>query len=196
MKSVRGDGERISIGEIIGALDARAFGLATLIFSIPSLVPMPPGVPTVVGLALLVVSSQMVFGRRELWLPRILTKRSFPRAAIVNAFEKHQKRLVSIEKISKPRLLVLSGRLGTILIGTTILLMSIILILPLPPGGNFPPALACAIFGLGLAERDGVIILWGYLSAIIAAAAVFFVTHAFLHYLPGVAEWISRTTGL
>ena len=41
---------------------------------------MPPGVPTVVGVALLIVSIQMIFGRRELWLPHFLTKRSFERA--------------------------------------------------------------------------------------------------------------------
>ena len=47
LRALHGDTERVTVGEILDALDNRAFGLATLIFSIPSIVPMPPGVPTV-----------------------------------------------------------------------------------------------------------------------------------------------------
>ena len=93
LKAVRGDSERISIGDIADALDSRAFGLAVLIFSLPSIVPMPPGVPTVVGIALLIVSFQMVIGRHELWLPGFLAKRSFPRKSLVSALEKLVPRL-------------------------------------------------------------------------------------------------------
>ena len=41
LSAVRGESERITLGDIIGALDARAFGLATLMFALPSVVPMP-----------------------------------------------------------------------------------------------------------------------------------------------------------
>ena len=79
LQAVRGDSERITVGDILDALDARAFGLATLMFALPSVIPMPPGVPTIVGIALLIVSIQMVIGRQELWLPGFLSKRSFAR---------------------------------------------------------------------------------------------------------------------
>ena len=88
LNAVRGDSERVTIAEILDALDARAFGLATLIFAIPSVIPMPPGVPTIVGIALLIVSIQMVIGRQELWLPKILSKQGFSRKALVSGFEK------------------------------------------------------------------------------------------------------------
>ncbi|HEX5005712.1 MAG TPA: exopolysaccharide biosynthesis protein, partial [Hyphomonadaceae bacterium] len=136
LQAVRGDGERVTVGQILDALDARAFGLATLVFSLPSIVPMPPGVPTVVGIALLIVSLQMVIGRHELWLPGFLSKRSFARMALVRAFEKLAPRLESVEKIAKPRLLFMTGKVGTVLIGLVVLFMALVLILPLPPGGN------------------------------------------------------------
>src|SRR5690242_21079467 len=101
LRAVRGDSERISVGDIADALDARAFGLATLIFSLPSIVPMPPGVPTVVGIALLIVSFQMVIGRQELWLPRFLTRQNFSRKALVSALEKLQPRLRAVERIAR-----------------------------------------------------------------------------------------------
>jgi hypothetical protein len=195
LRAVRGDGERISVAQIADALDARAFGLATLIFSLPSVVPMPPGVPTVVGVALLIVSVQMVFGRQELWLPGFLSKRSFSRQALVNAFEKMAPRLEAVEKIAKPRLLFMTGKIGTVVIGLIVLFMALVLILPLPPGGNFPPALACAVLGMGLAERDGVIVLFGLVVSVAATAAVSVVTLLFIRSLPEFMAWLVNSVG-
>lgn len=196
LDAVRGDGERITVGQILDALDARAFGLAALLFSLPSVIPMPPGVPTIVGVALLIVSLQMVLGRRELWLPGFLTKRSFSRSALVNGIEKFQPRLQAIEKFARPRLPFMTGRIGTVVIGLVVMVMAIVLILPLPPGGNFPPALACAILGMGLAERDGAIVLVGMLSSLAAIVAVSIVTVGFIRYLPDFVDWFRSVTGV
>jgi hypothetical protein len=156
---------------------------------------MPPGVPTVVGVCLLIVSIQMVIGRQELWLPRLLSRRSFSRKALVGAFEKILPRLEWVEKIAKPRLTILTGRIGTILIGIIVLFMAIILILPLPPGGNFPPALACAVLGMGLVERDGVIVLLGLIASIAATIAVTAVTVLFIQSLPAFIDWLVGSLG-
>ena len=87
LRAVRGETEKVTVREILDALDARSFGLAVLLFSLPSVVPMPPGVPTVVGIILLIVSIQMVIGREDLWLPGILSKRAFDRKSLVKAFD-------------------------------------------------------------------------------------------------------------
>lgn len=195
LQAVRGDGERVTVGEILDALDARAFGLAILLFSIPSIIPMPPGVPTVVGIALLIVSVQMVLGRQELWLPRFLTKRSFSRPSLVASMEKFAPRIEAIERIASPRLMFLTGRIGTFLIGLVVLFMALVLILPLPPGGNFPPALACFVLGMGLAERDGVMVLVGLIASAIATAAVWVVTSLFIKSLPGFIDWLGNSLG-
>lgn len=193
LHAVRGEGARVSVGDILSGLDSRAFGLATLIFSVFSIVPMPPGIPTVVGIALFIVSFQMVIGRKELWLPGFLTKRSFEREKIVAQVEKLAPRLQWVEKVAQPRLTILTGRVGTVVIGFVILVMAVILILPLPPGGNFPPALACAIMGMGLAERDGAIVLLGLAMSVTATIAVTLVTVGFVKVLPHLMQWIHST---
>jgi hypothetical protein len=195
LEAVRGDSEKVTIAEILDALDARAFGLATLLFAIPSVIPMPPGVPTIVGIALLIVSVQMVIGRQELWLPRFLSKQGFSRKALVSGFEKVKPQLEFVETFARPRLLFLTGKAGTIMIGVIILIMALILILPLPPGGNFPPALACAILGMGLVERDGAIVLVGFLVTIAAAVAAFFLVEFVIDALPGITNWFASTFG-
>jgi hypothetical protein len=190
LRAVRGEGEKVTVREIIDALDARSFGLATLLFAIPSIVPMPPGIPTVVGICLFIVSFQMVIGRPELWLPGILSKRDFDRKSLVGAFEGIAPKLAVIEKVMKPRLLFMTGRVGSVLIGIIVLIMAIVLILPLPPGGNFPPALACAVLGLGLAQRDGVIVLIGLVVSVAALVAVSYVTLLFIQQLPALLDWL------
>lgn len=185
----------MTIGEILDALDNRAFGLATLLFAIPSVIPMPPGVPTVVGIALLIVSIQMVLGREDLWLPSLLSKRSFSRKALVDGFLKIKPQLGLIERFARPRLLFLTGRLATVLIGIVILIMAIVLILPLPPGGNFPPALACAVLGMGLVERDGLIILLGLVVTVAASIAAAFLVGVLIQYAPGAWVWVTSLFG-
>jgi len=183
------------VRDIIDALDARSFGLAVLLFALPSVVPMPPGVPTVVGIILLIVSIQMVFAREDLWLPGILTRQSFDRKSLVKAFEGLTPRLVFLERLMKPRLLFMTGRTGTILIGVIVLIMAIVLILPLPPGGNFPPALACAVLGMGLAQRDGLIVLIGLVVSVVAMTVVLYVTLVFIQSLPGMLNWLGSALG-
>jgi hypothetical protein len=195
LRAVRGQTERISVDEIINGLGARAFGLAVLVFALPSCVPMPPGVPTIVGFALLIVSIQMVMGRKDLWLPRFLSKRTFPRIPLVTALENVQPHLRTVERFARPRLLVLTGRLGTMLIGLVVLVLAVALILPLPPGGNFPPAVACAVLGMGLAERDGAIVLLGMVTSIGAMIAAWAVTLLFIRHLPALADWFMHLFG-
>lgn len=195
VRAVRGESEKVTVREILDTLDARSFGLATLLFAIPSVVPMPPGIPTVVGICLFIVSFQMVIGQPELWLPGILSKREFDRKSLIKAFEGIAPRLAVIEKVMKPRLLFMTGRVGSILIGIIVLIMAIVLILPLPPGGNFPPALACAILGLGLAQRDGAVVLLGLVVSVAALVAVSYVTVLFIQQLPALIDWLGGLFG-
>jgi hypothetical protein len=74
--------------------------------------------------------------------------------------------------------------------------MAIVLILPLPPGGNFPPALACAVLGMGLAQRDGAIVAVGLVVSVVALVAVSFVTLVFIQQLPAMLDWLAGLVGL
>jgi hypothetical protein len=195
IRAVRGESEKVSVAEIVDALDARSFGLAVLLFSLPSVVPMPPGVPTVVGIILLIVSVQMVFGREDLWLPGILAKRTFPRKSLVAAFEGLAPKLAWLERLMKPRLLFMTGKAGTIVIGVIVLIMAIVLILPLPPGGNFPPALACTVLAMGLIQRDGIVVLLGIVGSVLALAAASYVTVLFIRSAPDLWNWLGTTLG-
>lgn len=148
-----------------------------------------------VGIALFIVSLQMVMGRQELWLPKFLSKQGFSRKSLVSGFEKIKPQLELLEKVSRPRLLILTGKIATVLIGIVIMVMSIILILPLPPGGNFPPALACAVLGMALVERDGIIVLIGLAVTAAATVAAYYLLKLLIAAVPGVAGWFGSLVG-
>lgn len=164
--------DRVTIAELTQALHGRAFGMASLIFALPACVPMPPGVPTIVGLAILLVSLQLVMGRTDLWLPRFIADRSFAREWLLGALEKTRPRLEQLERFAQPRMLFLTGPVGARLVGLVLLVLAIMLILPIPIFGNMPLAFAAAILSVALIERDGRLVLFGVLATVVAIAIV------------------------
>ena len=59
-----------------------------------------------------------------------------------------------------------------------------------------PPALACAILGMGLAERDGIIVLFGLVVSVAATFAVSVVTVLFIQSFPDFLNWLGNSVGL
>jgi hypothetical protein len=89
----------------------------------------------------------------------------------------------------------MTGKVGTIVVGVVVLIMAIVLALPLPPGGNFPPALACTVLALGLVQRDGIVILIGIVGSVLALAAASYVTFLFIRSAPDLLNWLGTTLG-
>ena len=65
--------DRISIADLLHALEHRAIGALMFIFAVPNAIPVPPGVSAVLGAPLIFLSFQLMIGRRP-WLPRIITE--------------------------------------------------------------------------------------------------------------------------
>ena len=163
-----GSGERVFVSDMLEAMEGRAFGMAALLFALPVCFPMPPGVPTVAGLALLMVAIQMVLGKRNLWLPKWLRDKSVSRARLAAAVETMKPRLAILEKAARPRLMPLTGALGQRVFGLVMLVLAVMLVLPIPIFGNMPLGFAAAILALGLIERDGYFVLGGVLATVLA----------------------------
>jgi hypothetical protein len=75
----------------------------------------------------------------------------------------------------KPRLLALTGSpLVNSLHGVTIVIAVLLLMAPLAfvPLANTLPAIAIMLLCLGMAERDGVLLLIGYLVAVVSGAYI------------------------
>lgn len=163
-----GDSSHITVGDLLRRMDGRAFGALLLIFAFPNVLPAPPGLAAFLGLPLLYLSSQMMLGRMP-WLPPFIDKRSLSRENFRALIDRGNPILARVEKLLAQRLSALTSAQSERILGALCLILSLVLMLPIP-FGNLMPALAICVIALGILERDGYWILAGL--AVSAAALV------------------------
>ena len=168
---------KITVEEIVQRFGRRAFGGILFAFSIPNLLPLPPGSSSVLGLPLVLGAPQLMVGSDHLWLPRSVGTKGVDRAALSKGFDKLLPRLAKLERLLAPRLGWLFGTWGDRVVGLVCTLLALVLILPIPLG-NLLPALAIALMSLGLMQRDGIVLLLGYATAAVSAGVLVLSAHA------------------
>ncbi|PWV61183.1 exopolysaccharide biosynthesis protein [Plasticicumulans acidivorans] len=152
--------ERISLGALLDRLGSRSFGLLLLLFALPNLIPLPPGVSSLFGLPLVLLAAQLACGRGQPWLPHWLRRRSLNRASFERIVHKALPWLRRIENLLCERLRWLTGPFAARLLGAYCLLMALLVLIPFP-GSNMLPSAVIAMVALGLLERDGLPVMLG-----------------------------------
>ena len=155
------ESERLTVGDIIAVLRDRAFALLVVLLGLPNCLPMPPPIPLVCGLLLLVIAVQIVAGMSSPWLPRRVLGQSVARETVAKAVTRAVPLLRRLERWSRPRMSVFETALGMRGMGVLLLAMALALIVAPPFFGQIPLGLAVSLIGLGLVERDGVVVAIG-----------------------------------
>lgn len=163
----RDAGERITMREIATALDDRSFGAFLLVFSLPNLIPLPPGATMVLGLPMIFVAWQMVIGYDKVWLPKKIAEYALDKATFQRMVARVSPWLRNAENWVRPRNWPLDGAIRERLFGLFALLLAIICVLPIP-FGNWAPAFAVAVLGVAHTERDGNCLAIGVLAGLIS----------------------------
>ena len=176
--------DRVSVDDIIKAMHGRAFGALLLIFGFPNALPAPPGTSGILGLPLLYLSSQMMLGRTP-WLPKLIAARSMTRSDFGHLVERVTPWLGWAERFMAPRLQFLVDPRAEKLLGAFCLILSMVLVLPIPLG-NMLPAFAICLIALGVLERDG---LWIMIGIGVGSGALVIVTTV-LYALLGTATYL------
>jgi hypothetical protein len=153
--------DRLTVAEIVAVLRDRAFALLVVMLGLLNCLPMPPPIPLVCGFVLAFVALQMLMGRRVPWLPQALLRRSIGQPELARAVGRALPALTWLERFSKPRLTMLGGAYAVPILGLLILVLALGLIVAAPFIGQIPLGLAVCLVGLGLVERDGVLIIVG-----------------------------------
>lgn len=161
----------VSLGHIRNALGHRSFAPLLVLFASFNMLPLPPGTSAILGIPLLIISAQMVYGTKQAWLPRTLADRSVKAETFRSAMEWIIPRLARVERIMRPRYWPFWRRSGERIVGCVALLLAIIVTLPIP-GGNWLPACATALLGVALSERDGVLLAIGGVVTVISLVVV------------------------
>ena len=178
----------VTVRQIRDALGDRSFAALLVFFAAINLLPLPPGTTLVLGLPLMIVSAQMVWGRKIAWLPQFILVRSVQAEQFRALAERFIPRLVWLERWIKPRFWPMPDRYDERVIGLLALVMGTLVTLPIPLG-NWFPALTIALSGLALSERDGILLgvaaIAGAFSIVLIVALAGTVNYA----LHAVAAW-------
>jgi hypothetical protein len=162
--------ESIPVGAVVSTAGSRVHGLAILLFALPDALPLPiPSVSAIIGLPLLFISLHLAIFGDDSRLPARVEAARIPRPVIAAIARYLTPPLTYVEHLSRPRWLQLVRQEH--LIGAVCVYLSAILLLPIP-FLNMPPALCLAVIGLGMVQRDGMLIAAGFGGAVLTTAAL------------------------
>ncbi|PNK61039.1 exopolysaccharide biosynthesis protein [Psychrobacter sp. FDAARGOS_221] len=156
------DSGKSSIGDIMEALESRGFG--PLLFAPALIAVMPtggiPGVPTVCGVIIALLSVQMIMGKNQPWLPNFINKIEFDKEKLDKGVSIATKVTKKIDKVSKPRLQKLSSQGAKKGVAAVCILAALSMIpLEAVPFAVMVPATSIILFAIGLITKDGYITL-------------------------------------
>ena len=170
------DGDSVKLGRILDDIKQRGYGPLIMLLSVFVILPtgMIPGVPAVVGFALLLIAGQMLVGRKQPWFPQKLQNFSLDTDKIRKSVDVARPWAKRLSKVLRPRLTALTeGTVAGQCVAACITLAAFLMI-PLGFVPLLPLALgaACLLLGLGMATRDGVVILIGYVIFILGLTLI------------------------
>lgn len=166
------EGERLTMDEVLIVIGERGFGPLMLILALVGALPpvgAVPGVPTVCGVSIALVASQLAFGKSYPWLPRKLRDLSVERRRYKQLSYHIKPWTRRIDRFVRPRLGRFTKGVASRLLGLACVALGLLMIpLELIPFAAAAPASAVALIGLGLTGRDGAWVLAGVVPAVLA----------------------------
>lgn len=153
--------DRIQIGVLVRAMEHRSVGALVLILALPMVVPIPaPGISVPFGIFLMLVSTELLFARGQVWLPQRIAARSIARKDFVRFAERAVPVLRRVEQFARPRMAGVTRGWGIRIVGFTCLILATVIALPIPMGHFLPGSVICML-AIGLIECDGLLIAIG-----------------------------------
>lgn len=169
----------ITLGWLFAGLRRRSFGLVMLLLGLMAIL---PGVCTLAGVVLVVLSIQMLMGREVPILPGFMASLLLPQDRFVLLAKRMIPLIRSLERFISPRWQapLQVTRWG---VGLGLLLMAVTLFLPVP-FSNVVPSIIIIFVALAYLEDDGLLLIFALVVSLIAflgmLGAVWEATHGAL----------------
>ena len=157
--------DRISIRHLVRAIGDNSFATIILVVAVLLVSPISgiPFTPTLGALTILLITAQALTGRRHLWLPGFMMRRSISAARLRRGLQSLRRPAGWMDRYSRARLGILSSGpfrlLGYLAAATLALSWPMLEILPFITSFS---AGAVAMLMFGIVTRDGAYIIAGY----------------------------------
>ncbi len=160
----------VSVGDIIHVVGDRSFAPLLMLVGMLLVSPLSgvPTFPSMVACVVLLVTSQMLYGRKHFWLPARLLNVQVPCEKLQKALCWLQRPAAFVDRITMPRMTVLVR--GPSIYIIAVICLAIACVLPLMELILFSSSVAGAVlvlFGVALVTRDGLLALFGYSATVI-----------------------------
>lgn len=157
------DQDRVSVGDLMAAVGQRSFGPLVLLAGLITVAPLIgdiPGVPTLLGLLVLLTLGQLLFQRRSVWIPSRLSKRHISKQKLFKVLQWTDKPAAFVDRWTQRRLPWLVSGAGQYLMALICMAvaaaMPLMELIPFSANGG---GLALMAFGLSIVARDGLLAL-------------------------------------
>lgn len=162
-------GDKMTIDSIEKALEKRDFALLVMLLTVPFVIAPIPGILLPFGATILFMGIRIILGKKP-QLPQWVLKKKIKTSILKKTLKMFIKIVVILEKFAKQRLLFLACWPSMKkLIGVGIASDALFLTLPLPiPFANTLPAISILLLSAGLMEEDGLLVLLGYFTSLLA----------------------------
>lgn len=163
--------EEVTLSELMDMVGRRSFGSLLLLAGLVTLAPLIgdiPGVPTILGVFVFLIATQMLVGMDHFWLPRWVLDRSVKRSHLESAIRWMRSPARFVDRLLKVRYVTLVD--GKAKYAIAIVCLGVAASMPVMevvPFSANAAGVALTAFGLALIARDGLV-----------AAGAFFVTGA------------------
>lgn len=158
-----------TVRELMALLGEQGLLMLCALLTLPFLFPVSiPGVSTVFGLAILLIAVAISAGRLP-WMPAFVADRQLDAAKLKPVLQRGVTVLRKMDRWLRPqRMRVLTGGAMDNLNGLVIMFAAVLLMLPLSfvPFSNTLPGVAILLLALGTSQRDGLLVLAGYLMTL------------------------------
>lgn len=157
------DREDVSFEFLLDTFGTRTFAPILLIPAMLILTPIGaiPGLPSIVGIFILIVSSQLIIGLKHPWVPEKIDKFSVNRKKLLSTLaklDKIKKPINYFENLLNPRIKFLTSNKIDWIYGILISLLAISMIpLEIIPFAAFLPATGICLISVALLSRDGIL---------------------------------------
>lgn len=174
-RSIHGDS--ITVREMLDELGQKSFAATIMISALLAASPASaiPGLTAVVGVTVATLVVQMLLGRRCMWLPGILSRRTIPAKRLCQALGWLRRPVGVAERVLRRRMTFLLHR--PMLYLPLLVMLGIALFMPfmevVPTSGSIAGAVV-ALLAAGMLMRDGALVLAGTVLAAGVPVAVWF----------------------
>ena len=158
-------GGALTVGAMLHLFGVRGFAFFLFVLALMNMVIfMLPGLSILFGLPMVILAVQMVLGLRTPIFPRFIRHRTVRRDVLSRGLALGIRGMQKTEYLLRPRFLILSGPHLDRLHSMLALVLSMMVVLPIP-FLNLPPSLGVVVLALGLMQRDGAFIAASYVIA-------------------------------